>query len=72
MMRIFHLHRTEDISGNTGNGVVAEGVVLSNGKAVVSFYPSPQMQVSSVIIYDNIAEAEAVHAHGGRAKLMFD
>lgn len=71
MMRTFHMVRTEDISGNTGTGIVAEGVVLSNGKAVVSFFPTPQMPVSNVIVFDSVYEAERVHSHGGRTRIVY-
>jgi len=35
MRRTFVLHRDEDVSGVSGTGVVAEGVVFSDGAVVV-------------------------------------
>lgn len=61
-MRRFRLNRLQDDSGISGTGVVAEGVVFSNGRvglawltawATVSFYPS-------------VEAVEAVHGHAGR------
>lgn len=61
-MRLFRLRRTEDVSGVSGTGIVAEGVVLSNGKCVLSWLT----RYTSVAVYDDLATLVAIHEHGGR------
>jgi len=36
-MKKFWLKRIEDFSGISGTGIVAEGVIFSNGKAILSW-----------------------------------
>lgn len=65
-MQEFYLSREEDVSGTSGTGLVARGVVLPSGKVVlewVSFH-------TSIAIYNNIADVEAIHGHGGRTKVV--
>ena len=66
-MRRFHLVRDEDISGVSGVGVVAEGVLFSTGKCVLSWTTRHR----SVAIYDNAEELEAIHGHDGRARIVW-
>lgn len=66
-MNLFFLERTEDESGVSGTGVVAEGVVFSSGKAVLSWLT----ETSSVAVYDSIEDVERIHGHGGKTKVVF-
>ena len=64
-MRRFRLVRVEDVSGVSGTGVVAEGVVFATGKVVLSWcsdYPS-------VTVYDSSQDLLAVHGHNGRTQV---
>jgi hypothetical protein len=61
-MRRFCLVRNEDVSGVSGTGVVAEGVVFSTGKVVLSWCS----EYRSVTVYDTLADLETVHGHAGR------
>lgn len=67
-MRTFHLVRDEDESGVSGTGEVAEGVLFSNSKAVITWKTIHK----SVCIYDSLAEMLAVHGHGGRTRVIWD
>ena len=67
-MRTFHLHREEDESGVSGTGVVAEGVLLTNTKVVVSWLTIHK----SIAIYDSLAEMQAIHGHGGKTRIVWD
>lgn len=60
-MRRFVLRRKEDLSGNTGTGVVAEGLRFSNGQAVLHWLT----QLSSVAIYHSVDVLVQVHGHDG-------
>lgn len=65
-MQEFYLMRDEDVSGTSGTGVVARGVVLPSGKAVLewtSFH-------TSIALYNNLQDVEAIHGHGGKTKVV--
>ncbi|SRR5258708_36136173 len=64
-MKIFHLVRTEDVSGVSGTGVVAEGVEFENGKCVICWRGTH----SSVAVYENTEEILSIHGHEGRTVL---
>lgn len=62
----FYLSREEDVSGTSGVGVVARGVILPSGKCVLewtSFH-------TSIAIYNNIQDVESIHGHGGKTKVV--
>lgn len=67
-MRTFKTVRTEDISGVSGTGVVAEGVVFTDGTAVLRWLTDK----SSTAIYNSIEDLEAIHGHGGATKIRYD
>lgn len=62
----FHLFREEDVSGTSGTGVVARGVKLPSGACVLEWCTFH----SSINIYKNMADVEAIHGHGGKTKLV--
>lgn len=62
MMRRFRLVRVEDVSGVSGTGIVAEGVMFSSGRAVLD-WRGPR---ETVTIYDSVSDLEAIHGHQGR------
>jgi hypothetical protein len=64
-MRRFRLIRTEDVSGVSGTGVVAEGVSFSSGKVALSWCSS----VPTVTVYDAIGDLERIHGHEGRTRI---
>jgi hypothetical protein len=66
-MRRCCLFREEDVSGVSGAGVVAEGVVLSTGKVVLSWCS----EYRSVTAYDTGAGLETVHGHEGRTRIAW-
>ena len=66
-MRLFHLVRTEDVSGVSGTGIVAEGIQFSTGKCVLAWVT----KYISVAVYDSIEELEAIHGHDGRTKIVW-
>jgi hypothetical protein len=60
-MRRFVLNRTNDKSGTSGTGTVAEGTQYSNGKCTL-LWLTP---LSSIAVYDNMVTLESIHGHGG-------
>lgn len=67
-MRRFHFLRTEDASGVSGCGRVAEGVIFSNGKVALEWLSNH----SSTNLYDSINDVEYIHGHEGRTKIIYD
>jgi hypothetical protein len=62
----FYLKRIEDETGISGTGVVARGVVLPSGAVVLEW----QTFHSSICIYKNIGDVEAIHGHNGKTLLI--
>ena len=67
MIRRFELHREVDHTGVSGTGVVAEGVQFSDGVCVLR-WKGPQ---SSTVVWARLADAVAVHGHGGATRPVF-
>lgn len=61
-MKTFYLLRDEDESGVSGTGIVAEGVMFSDGKCVLSWLS----EMSSKNVYDSIHHVRSIHGHGGK------
>ena len=64
-MKRFLLNRHFDVSGTSGTGIVAEGVLLSNGKCVIQWLG----QFSSLVVWDNIESCLYVNGHGGNTTI---
>lgn len=65
--RLFQLVRSEDVSGTSGTGVVAEGVEFSDGTCVLHWLS----QLHSIEICANLHVVEQIHGHGGRTSVVF-
>ena len=65
--RVFELIRTEDLSGISGTGLVAQGIEFDDGQCVMRWLSKPR----TTAIYNNIKELEAIHGHKGRTKIFF-
>ncbi|MFI0822305.1 hypothetical protein ACH4TX_41970 [Streptomyces sp. NPDC021098] len=67
--RRFHLQRDTDITGVSGTGRVAEGVMWSDGTVSVRWLG----ERPSTVFWDNgLADAEHVHGHGGHTRIVWD
>ena len=66
-MRRFRLIRDEDPTGISGTGVVAEGVVLSSGKAILEWLTD---WPTSVVWHERGLESiERIHGHNGLTRI---
>jgi len=63
----FELVRFDDISGGSGLGVVAEGVLFRSGQVVLSWTTDPK----SIGVYAGLAEMSVVHIHEGRTTIRW-
>lgn len=62
----FHLVRVEDESGISGTGVVARGVILPSGSVCMEWSTFH----SSICLYKNISDVEAIHGHHGKTLVI--
>ncbi len=58
----------EDVSGKSGCGIVAEGVVFMDGRVALEWYGS----YSSINIYSCINDVDFLHGHGGKTKIIWE
>ncbi len=63
----FELVRTEDETGISGTGVVAEGVEWQDGSCSMRWLT----KTASVAYYDSIEDVRTIHGHGGRTVVEF-
>lgn len=69
MPRRFHLQRFTDVTGVSGTGRVADGVLWPDGTASVRWRTGRP----SIVFWDNgIADARATHEHGEASRIVFD
>lgn len=66
-MQFFWLKRTQDISGTSGTGIVAEGVIFSDGECVMHWLSD----LTSVAVYKNIETLERIHGHNGSTTIVY-
>jgi hypothetical protein len=63
----FVLVRDEDLTGVSGTGVVAEGIVFTSGLVVIHWLREP----FSMGLYQSLEDVIFIHGHGGRTKMQF-
>jgi hypothetical protein len=66
-MKCFVLNRTEDISGSSGTGIVAEGVEFSDGTVALRWLTSH----TSTAIYDSMSDLTTIHGHNGTTQVLW-
>jgi hypothetical protein len=65
--RPFVLRRAEDVSGVSGCGDVAQGVVFADGTVALRW----QSATASTVLWASLDDALAVHGHDGRTRAVF-
>lgn len=65
--RRFVLDRATDITGTSGVGVVAEGVLFSGGKVALHWFS----HYGAVNVYDSIEVVRVLHGHGGNTTIKW-
>lgn len=66
--RLFHLQRDTDITGASGTGRVADGVLWPDGTVTIRW----RGDRASTVNWTRFEDAEAVHGHGGATEIVFD
>ena len=65
-IKIFYLKRGDDVSGVSGTGIVADGVVFPDGTTVLRWRTAG----GSTGIYDSLESVEKIHGHNGKTKII--
>jgi hypothetical protein len=68
-MRTFTLFRHHDVSGVSGTGTVAEGVVFSDGRCALRWV-APDVP-SGTGTYDSIGDVIRIHGHRGATSVVW-
>lgn len=66
-MRRFQLSRSQDITGVSGTGIVAEGVLFSTGWVALTWLTA----VNSLVFYPAIEHVRAIHGHDGSTQIVW-
>ena len=66
-IRPFYLYRLVDQSGVSGTGIVAIGVVLPSGKAVLEW----RSRWKTLTVFESVEQVLQIHGHGGRTQLQW-
>jgi len=67
-LRRFWLYRDEDPTGVGGTGIVAEGILFSDGRAVIRWLSA----ISAIGLYRSLDEIRMIHGHGGKTKILMN
>jgi hypothetical protein len=67
-LRTFILERTEDVSGVSGTGTVAEGIEFSDGRVALRWIVGEHR---STVTWDSVESVERVHGHGGATTIRW-
>lgn len=68
MLKRFHFERAKDVSGISGCGAVAFGVMFSDGQIALHW----EGDHSSINIYHSLGDLLFIHGHGGSTKIIWD
>lgn len=68
MLRRFHFERAKDISGISGCGKIAFGVMFDDGQIALHWEGAH----SSLNIYKSINDMMFIHGHEGSTQLVWD
>lgn len=64
MTRTFQLQRDTDVSGVSGTGIVADGIVFGDGTTVLRWHG----EYASTVVWPSFEAAIAVHGHDGKTR----
>ena len=64
------MQRDVDVSGVSGTGKVAEGIVFSNGWVALT-WTNEGPRFSSISIYPDIQTVERIHGHEGKTRIVY-
>jgi hypothetical protein len=68
MIRTFYLDRPTDVTGVSGTGIVAYGVVFDDGTTVIRWLGEHR----STVVWPTLEDAQAIHGHHGTEIVWLD
>jgi hypothetical protein len=78
VLRGFTLVRDIDVTGISGTGVVAQGVVFDDGSVVVRWLDAGVSEINrlagvrpTTVMHENIGSVLALHGHNGATKIVW-
>jgi len=66
-MRRFQLHREEDVSGVSGLGIVAEGVMFGDKSCAMRW----RTKYKSTAVYERFDDLHHIHTHNGSTRIVW-
>lgn len=66
MSVLFHLQRDTDVSGVSGTGIVADGVIWPDGTVSVRW----RGEHPSIVFWRSIEAVKAIHGHNGATRIV--
>lgn len=67
-MKHFYLLRHEDIHGNSGTGIVAEGTIFDSGMCAMTWLSD----FPTVTVFDRITTVKRLHGHEGKTEVVIE
>lgn len=67
MIGPFRMMRDVDVSGVSGTGCVAEGIVFCDGRVALRWLT----ETGSTTTFDSLDDCMSVHSHDGRTRFVF-
>jgi hypothetical protein len=62
------LLRHEDVTGSSGTGIVAEGVIFDNGMCSMCWLS----EISTVTVFPKITAVKKLHGHAGKTEVILE
>jgi len=63
----FYLLRKKDLSGVSGTGVVARGIILESHRAILEWR---SIGFETMSIFDNLEQIRTIHGHDGNTEII--
>jgi hypothetical protein len=67
-MKLFNLIRLMDVSGNSGTGIVAQGVVFDDGTVTMRWLSN---KYRSTVVFKSMRELKGIHGHRGKTIIEY-
>jgi hypothetical protein len=67
-MRRFYMLRHEDVGGNSGTGIVAEGIIFDDGSGSFTWLTP----IKTITNFFKIKDVKVLHSHEGRTEIIVE
>jgi hypothetical protein len=66
-MRLFNMIRLEDVSNNSGTGIVAQGCIFDDGTVTMRWLSRNR----STVVFNSLAVLKKIHCHKGKTIIEY-